>query len=81
MDFLVQALVLLFLCKTPQYIAAKFSLLPSLPFKIRLTKIRFIFTRENVGLLGLTRVGSRRVVQISAGFMIFFSTLGQYLTL
>ncbi|CAI0417505.1 unnamed protein product [Linum tenue] len=25
---------------------------------------------ENVGLLGLTRVGSRRVVQISAGFMI-----------
>ncbi|CAN0914393.1 Nucleobase-ascorbate transporter 1 [Linum grandiflorum] len=31
---------------------------------------------ENVGLLGLTRVGSRRVVQIAAGFMIFFSTLG-----
>ncbi|KAH9618889.1 hypothetical protein KSS87_015503, partial [Heliosperma pusillum] len=30
---------------------------------------------ENVGLLGLTRVGSRRVVQISAGFMIFFSIL------
>ncbi|XP_058773389.1 nucleobase-ascorbate transporter 1-like [Vicia villosa] len=28
---------------------------------------------ENVGLLGLTRVGSRRVVQISAGFMIFFA--------
>uniref|UniRef100_A0A0E0EBK0 Uncharacterized protein n=2 Tax=Oryza meridionalis TaxID=40149 RepID=A0A0E0EBK0_9ORYZ len=26
---------------------------------------------ENAGLLGLTRVGSRRVVQISAGFMIF----------
>lgn len=36
------------------------------------------YSRENVGLLGLTRVGSRRVVQISAGFMIFFSTLGQY---
>ncbi|XP_019434040.1 PREDICTED: nucleobase-ascorbate transporter 1 [Lupinus angustifolius] len=33
---------------------------------------------ENVGLLGLTRVGSRRVVQISAGFMIFFSTLGKF---
>lgn len=33
---------------------------------------------ENVGLLGLTRVGSRRVVQISAGFMIFFSILGLY---
>ncbi|KAK6919311.1 Nucleobase cation symporter 2 family [Dillenia turbinata] len=33
---------------------------------------------ENVGLLGLTRVGSRRVVQISAGFMMFFSTLGKF---
>ncbi|XP_045831342.1 nucleobase-ascorbate transporter 1-like isoform X2 [Trifolium pratense] len=33
---------------------------------------------ENVGLLGLTRVGSRRVVQVSAGFMIFFSTLGKF---
>ncbi|EOX93324.1 Xanthine/uracil permease family protein isoform 2 [Theobroma cacao] len=31
---------------------------------------------ENVGLLGLSRVGSRRVVQLSAGFMMFFSTLG-----
>ncbi|KAK2983455.1 hypothetical protein RJ640_024451 [Escallonia rubra] len=31
--------------------------------------------RENVGLLGSTRVGSRRVIQISAGFMIFFSIL------
>ncbi|WVZ19789.1 hypothetical protein V8G54_007111 [Vigna mungo] len=28
---------------------------------------------ENAGLLALTRVGSRRVIQISAGFMIFFS--------
>lgn len=37
-----------------------------------------MYFRENVGLLGLTRVGSRRVVQISAGFMIFFSTLGWY---
>ncbi|KAK1296412.1 Nucleobase-ascorbate transporter 1 [Acorus calamus] len=33
---------------------------------------------ENVGLLGLTRVGSRRVVEISAGFMLFFSTLGKF---
>ncbi|XP_051123317.1 nucleobase-ascorbate transporter 6-like [Andrographis paniculata] len=33
---------------------------------------------ENVGLIGLTRVGSRRVVQISAGFMIFFSVLGKF---
>lgn len=31
---------------------------------------------ENAGLLGLTRVGSRRVIQISAGFMFFFSVLG-----
>ncbi|GJN40371.1 hypothetical protein PR202_gb29578 [Eleusine coracana subsp. coracana] len=31
---------------------------------------------ENAGLLALTHVGSRRVVQISAGFMIFFSILG-----
>lgn len=38
------------------------------------------YFRENVGLLGLTRVGSRRVVQISAGFMIFFSTLGNEIT-
>ncbi|KAG9135106.1 hypothetical protein Leryth_011594 [Lithospermum erythrorhizon] len=33
---------------------------------------------ENVGLLALTRVGSRRVVQISALFMIFFSILGKF---
>lgn len=29
-------------------------------------------------MLALTRVGSRRVVQISAGFMIFFSILGKF---
>ncbi|XP_038726198.1 nucleobase-ascorbate transporter 6-like [Tripterygium wilfordii] len=33
---------------------------------------------ENAGLIALTRVGSRRVVQISAGFMIFFSILGKF---
>ncbi|XP_058201002.1 nucleobase-ascorbate transporter 2 isoform X2 [Rhododendron vialii] len=33
---------------------------------------------ENVGLLGTTRVGSRRVIQIAAGFMIFFSILGKF---
>ncbi|KAJ9674195.1 hypothetical protein PVL29_023634 [Vitis rotundifolia] len=33
---------------------------------------------ENVGLLAVTRVGSRRVIQISAGFMIFFSVLGKF---
>ncbi|XP_020264183.1 nucleobase-ascorbate transporter 2-like isoform X2 [Asparagus officinalis] len=33
---------------------------------------------ENVGLLGSTRVGSRRVIQISAGFMIFFSMLALF---
>jgi xanthine/uracil permease len=33
---------------------------------------------ENVGLVGLTRVGSRRVVQISAAFMLFFSIFGKF---
>ncbi|KAL4347139.1 hypothetical protein GQ457_17G011710 [Hibiscus cannabinus] len=33
---------------------------------------------ENAGLLGLTRVGSRRVIQISALFMLFFSVLGKF---
>ncbi|XP_028757640.1 nucleobase-ascorbate transporter 3 [Neltuma alba] len=33
---------------------------------------------ENVGLLGLTQIGSRRVVQISCGFMIFFSIFGKF---
>ncbi|KAH9695137.1 nucleobase-ascorbate transporter 4 [Citrus sinensis] len=33
---------------------------------------------ENAGLLGLTRNGSRKVVQISAGFMLFFSILGKF---
>jgi nucleobase transporter 1/2 len=44
----------------------------------KLTGNLVMIFRENVGLLGLTRVGSRRVVQISAGFMIFFSILGLY---
>ena len=38
-----------------------------------------LYFSENAGLLALTRVGSRRVVQISAGFMIFFSILGKFL--
>ncbi|XP_075516063.1 nucleobase-ascorbate transporter 6-like [Primulina tabacum] len=33
---------------------------------------------ENAGLLAMTRVGSRRVVQISAVFMLFFSVLGKF---
>ncbi|XP_010541828.1 PREDICTED: nucleobase-ascorbate transporter 4 [Tarenaya hassleriana] len=33
---------------------------------------------ENAGLLGLTKVGSRRVTQISAGFMLFFSIFGKF---
>lgn len=33
---------------------------------------------ENAGLLGLTRVGSRRVIQIAAAFMLFFSVLGKF---
>ncbi|KAK9748341.1 hypothetical protein RND81_02G050800 [Saponaria officinalis] len=35
-------------------------------------------TVENAGLLGLTRVGSRRVVQVSTAFMIFFSIFGKF---
>ncbi|KAG6493400.1 hypothetical protein ZIOFF_048383 [Zingiber officinale] len=38
----------------------------------------FGYGSENVGLLGLTRVGSRRVIQISAGFMMFFSIMGKF---
>uniref|UniRef100_A0A803MYS0 Uncharacterized protein n=1 Tax=Chenopodium quinoa TaxID=63459 RepID=A0A803MYS0_CHEQI len=32
---------------------------------------------ESAGLLGLTRVGSRRVIQISTGFMLIFSIFGK----
>lgn len=35
---------------------------------------------ENVGLLGLTHIGSRRVVQISTAFMFFFSIFGLFFT-
>jgi xanthine/uracil permease len=34
---------------------------------------------ENIGLIGITRVGSRRVVQIAAIFMFFFSIFGEYI--
>ncbi|KAH9620836.1 hypothetical protein KSS87_004700 [Heliosperma pusillum] len=33
---------------------------------------------ENAGLLGLNQVGSRRVAQIAAIFMLFFSVLGKF---
>ncbi|KAE8716717.1 Nucleobase-ascorbate transporter 6 [Hibiscus syriacus] len=33
---------------------------------------------ENAGLLGLTRVGSRRVIHLSALFMLFFSVFGKF---
>ncbi|CAN5961512.1 unnamed protein product [Sphagnum jensenii] len=33
---------------------------------------------ENIGLIGITRVGSRRVVQIAAIFMFFFSIFGKF---
>jgi xanthine/uracil permease len=32
--------------------------------------------RQNMGLIGATKIGSRRVVQISAGFMLLLSVLG-----
>ncbi|KAK2382323.1 uridine kinase [Trifolium repens] len=33
---------------------------------------------ENVGFLGSNRIGSRRVIQVIVGFMIFFSMLGKF---
>lgn len=36
---------------------------------------------ENAGLLAMNRIGSRRVIKISAGFMIFFSIMGMILFL
>ncbi|KMZ69528.1 Nucleobase ascorbate transporter [Zostera marina] len=33
---------------------------------------------ENAGLLAMNRIGSRRVIKISAGFMIFFSIMGKF---
>jgi nucleobase transporter 1/2 len=33
---------------------------------------------ENVGLVGLTRVGSRRTVQVAAVFMLFFAIFGKF---
>ncbi|XP_078435928.1 xanthine/uracil permease family protein isoform X2 [Wolffia australiana] len=33
---------------------------------------------ENTGLLGLTKIGSRRAVQLSAAFMVFFSIFGKF---
>ncbi|KAK9164303.1 hypothetical protein Syun_005205 [Stephania yunnanensis] len=38
----------------------------------------FLCDSENAGFLGMTRVGSRRVINISALFMLFFSILGKF---
>ncbi|CAJ1972797.1 unnamed protein product [Sphenostylis stenocarpa] len=38
----------------------------------------FTASVDNAGLLALTKAGSRRVVQISSGFMIFFSIFGMF---
>ena len=49
----------------------------SIDLRLRILKLIFFYNcSENVGLLGLTHIGSRRVVQISCGFMIFFSIFG-----
>lgn len=45
-------------------------------FDLRFDNLACVLHSENVGLLGLTHVGSRRVVQISTAFMIFFSIFG-----
>ncbi|XP_021805763.1 nucleobase-ascorbate transporter 7-like [Prunus avium] len=42
------------------------------------TGIGFTASVENAGLLGLTRQGSKRAVQIAAAFMIGFSILGKF---
>ncbi|BBN14026.1 hypothetical protein Mp_6g08300 [Marchantia polymorpha subsp. ruderalis] len=42
------------------------------------TTIGSAVSAENMGIIGVTKVGSRRVVQISAGFMLFFSLLGKF---
>ncbi|MFS7909231.1 putative xanthine/uracil/vitamin C permease [Helianthus anomalus] len=36
-----------------------------------------VICRENSGALALTKVGSQRVIQISAAFMLFFSVFGK----
>lgn len=43
-----------------------------------LSEICFLSVVKNVGLLALTYVGSRGVVQIAARFIVFFSILGHY---
>jgi hypothetical protein len=68
----------LYLCKTlnrETYMLFDYSI----PIKQKTEDFAWLMYRENAGLLALTRVGSRRVVQISAGFMIFFSILGKLL--
>jgi hypothetical protein len=59
------------------YSTVLYSFILILAFDVGLRYFVPFWNSENAGLLGLTRVGSRRVVQISAGFMIFFSILGK----
>ena len=46
---------------------------------LRVLTVSLELCSENVGLVGLTRVGSRRTVQIAAGFMLFFAIFGMLL--
>lgn len=73
MVYLALVLDLLFLCECICCTNTEFS-----PYvcSVKAPLIFWVLFSENVGLLGSTRVGSRRVIQISAGFMIFFSMLG-----
>lgn len=68
-----------YLCKTPNKEKVCAVLLFDSIRWHRSKDFGWLLCRENAGLLALTRVGSRRVVQISAGFMIFFSILGKLL--
>ncbi|KAK4354303.1 hypothetical protein RND71_026497 [Anisodus tanguticus] len=69
-------MVLLYLCKYRQNLF-QHNKMAKLVIQDELTFPSYTCS-ENTGLLALTRVGSRRVVQISAGFMIFFSILGKF---
>lgn len=73
-----------YLCKTYRplsyvmHILVLFSLFHRFLALEKVMSLFLLMCRENAGLLALTRVGSRRVVQIAAVFMIFFSILGKF---
>lgn len=77
MGFSEQSQGLQYQCKTDDRFDLVFSSNDATIYLYHELKCAQLFCRENAGLLALTKVGSRRVVQIAAGFMIFFSVLGE----